>query len=145
MAKLTELPTVVRPEGEDLTKFRERIHWFETNDAERYTGEEPLDPVAIYQELLEDYEAAQAKYYEKRIRLSGIVSKLGPDDFNAPSFEFTDEAGSRFYALVVFPSKDIYDQVKEGGRAEIIGNVVFIREPFGLVVKKSELIRAENA
>ena len=43
-------------------------------------------------------------------------------------------------ALVVFPEKDICDKVKEGDRIEIIGNVVFIREPYGLVVKKSELL-----
>ena len=30
--------------------------------------------------------------------------------------------------------------VKTGDRAEIIGNVVFIREPYGLVVKRCELL-----
>ena len=30
--------------------------------------------------------------------------------------------------------------VKEGDRAEIIGNIVFIREPYGLVVKRCELL-----
>ena len=78
--------------------------------------------------------------YEKRIRLKGIVSRIGPDEFGAPSFQFTDETQSRCYALIVFPTKDIYDQVQEGSRVEIIGNVVFIREPYGLVVKKCELL-----
>ncbi|MBD5460891.1 MAG: hypothetical protein HDR26_08145, partial [Lachnospiraceae bacterium] len=54
--------------------------------------------------------------------------------------EFTDEENKRCYELVVFPTKDIYDMVKEGDRAEIIGNVVFIREPYGLVVKRCELL-----
>ena len=138
--KLTELPSQVRPRDESLEKFRERIHWLETNDAECFRGAEPADVISIYRELLENYEAAYPRYYEKRIRLKGIVSGIGPDEFGAPSFQFTDETQSRCYALIVFPTKDIYDQVQEGSRVEIIGTVVFIREPYGLVVKKCELL-----
>ena len=138
--KLTELPREERAQGETLEKLRERVHWFETNDVERFVGGEPVDAIALYHELLEDYENAKPKYYEKRIRLCGTVSKIGPDEFGAPSFEFTDAEKKRCYALVVFPTKDIYDMVKEGDRAEIIGNIVFIREPYGLVVKRCELL-----
>ena len=137
---LTELPSQVRSPGESMEKFRERIHWLENNDAERFQGTEPVDVIPLYRELLENYETAYPRYYEKRIRLKGIVSRIGPDEFGAPSFQFTDETRTRCYALVVFPTKDIYDQVQEGSRVEIIGNVVFIREPYGLVVKKCELL-----
>ena len=137
---LTELPSQVRSQGESMEKFRERIHWLETNDAERFQGMEPVDVIPLYRELLENYETAYPQYYEKRIRLKGIVSRIGPDEFGAPSFQFTNEAGTRCYALIVFPTKDIYDLVQEGSRVEIIGNVVFIREPYGLVVKKCELL-----
>ena len=137
---LTELPLQVRSQGESLEKLRERIHWLENNDTERFQGVEPVDVIPLYRELLENYETAYPRYYEKRIRLKGIVSRIGPDEFGAPSFQFTDEAGTRCYALIVFPSKDIYEQVQEGSRVEIIGNVVFIREPYGLVVKKCELL-----
>ena len=137
---LTELPSQVRSPGESLEKFRERIHWLENNDAERFQGVEPVDIIPLYRELLENYETAYPRYYEKRIRLKGIVSRIGPDEFGAPSFQFTDETQSRCSALIVFPTKDIYDQVQEGSRVEIIGNVVFIREPYGLVVKKCELL-----
>ena len=137
---LTELPSQVRSPGESLEKFRERIHWLENNDAERFQGVEPVDVIPLYRELLENYETAYPRYYEKRIRLKGIVSRIGPDEFGAPSFQFTDEAGTRCYALIVFPTEDIYGQVQEGSRVEIIGNVVFIREPYGLVVKKCELL-----
>ena len=114
-------------------------------DAERFQGAEPVDAIALYHELLEDYDAAFSKYYEKRIKLKGIVSKIGPDEFGAPSFQFTDETGTRCYALIVFPTEDFYNQVQEGDRVEIIGNVVFISEPYGLVVKKCELLGpAEN-
>lgn len=136
--KLTELPRGQKPE--DMEAFRARIHRLETTDAERFTGPEPVDAVELYNELLEDFEATQPKYYEKRIRLCGLVSKVGPDEFGAPSFEFTDEGHTRCYALIVFPTKDIYEQAKEGDRVEIIGNVVFINEPYGLVVKKCELL-----
>ena len=138
--KLTELPSQVRSHGESLERFRERIHWLENNNSERFQGAEPMDVVSLYRELLENYETAYPRYYEKRIRLKGIVSRIGPDEFGAPSFQFTDETRTRCYALVVFPTKDIYDQVQEGSRVEIIGNVVFIREPYGLVVKKCELL-----
>ena len=140
MAKLTELPRYVRPDGEDLQKLRERVHRLETTDAERFKGEEPVSAVDLYNELLDDYENAYPKYYEKRIKLCGIVSKLENDEFGAPSFQFTDENKSRCYALIVFPNADIYEKVSEGDRAQIIGNVVFIREPYGLVVKKCELL-----
>ena len=137
---LTELPSQVRFQGESLEKLRERIHWLENNDAERFQGMEPVDVIALYHELLENYETAYPRYYEKRIRLKGIVSKIGPDEFGAPSFQFTDEVQTRCYALIVFPAEDIYSQVQEGSRVEIIGNIVFIREPYGLVVKKCELL-----
>ncbi len=140
MAKLQELPPHVRLEGEELEKLRARVKRLETTDAERFDGEEPVDPITLYHELLDDYENSFSKYYEKRIRLCGIVSKIGADSFGAPSFEMTDADGSRCYALIVFPNTDIYEQVREGQMAEIIGNVVFIREPYGLVVKKCELL-----
>lgn len=144
MAKLQELPPHVRPEGEELEKLRARVKRIETTDAERFDGAEPIDPITLYHELLDDYENSFAKYYEKRICLRGIVSKIGADSFGAPSFEMTDADRSRCYALIVFPNTDIYDQVREGQMAEIIGNVVFIREPYGLVVKKCELLNVTD-
>ena len=132
MAKLNELPPFARPAEGDLQKLRERVHRLETTDAPRYEGEEPIDAVSLYNELLEDYETAYEKYYEKRLRLCGIVTKIEDDEFGAPSFQFTDEGKTRGYALI--------EKVHEGDRAEIIGNVVFIREPYGLVVKKCELL-----
>ena len=36
--KLTELPREERAQGETLEKLRERVRWFETNDAERVAG-----------------------------------------------------------------------------------------------------------
>lgn len=143
MARLNELPPHVRPEGEELERLRARVKRLETTDMEIY-GDEPFDPIKLYDELLDDYENAFPKYYEKRIRLRGRVSKVGADSFGAPSFEMTDADGSRCYALIVFPSTDIYDQVREGQMAEIIGNVVFVFEPYGLVVKKCELLNVKD-
>lgn len=143
MARLSELPPRVRPEGEELEKLRARVKRLETTDMELY-GDEVFDPMVIYDELLNDYESAFGKYYEKRIRLRGVVSKIGADSFGAPSFEMTDAEGSRCYALIVFPNTDIYEQVREGQTAEIIGNVVFIFEPYGLVVKKCELLNVTD-
>jgi len=140
MAKLKELPPYTRPEGAELRALRERVHRLETTDAARYTGREPVDAKALYEELLSDYDNAFSKYYEKRIRLCGVISKIGADEFGAPSFRFVDTDSGRCYALIVFPNTEIYEKVKEGERAEIIGNVVFIREPYGLVVKKCELL-----
>lgn len=144
MARLNELPPHVRPEGEELEKLRARVKRLETTDAERFGGNEPVCAIELYNELLEDYENAFTKYYEKRIRLRGLVSKVGADSFGAPSFEMTDAEGSRCYALIVFPNTDIYEQVREGQMAEIIGNIVFIFEPYGLVVKKCELLNVKD-
>ena len=140
MGKLKELPVFNRPEGEELEVFREKLKILETTDAERYVGEEPLDAVKIYEELLEDYENAFAKYHEKRAKLAGRITKLENNEFNAPSFQFTDGNKSRCYALIVFKEEEIYEKLHEGDYVEIIGNIVFIREPYGLVVKKCELL-----
>ena len=144
MARRNELPPRVRAEGEELQKLRERVRRLETTDAERYIGPEPLDAAKVYNELLSNYESAFPKYYEKRIRLCGTVSRVERDEFNAPSFQLTDPGKTRCYALVVFPTEEIFEQVREGQRAEIIGNVVFIREPYGLVVKKCELLQVSE-
>ena len=144
MAKRKELPSFAPFADGSLQKLRERVHRLETTNAPRYEGEEPVNAVNLYNELLEDFETAHEKYYEKRLRLSGIVSKIENDEFGAPSFQFTDERKSRCYALIVFPTAEIYEKVREGDRAEIIGNVVFIREPYGLVVKKCELLEVER-
>lgn len=144
ITRRTALPTHERPQGEELQKLRERVYRLEATDAERYTDPEPADPIQIYDELLEDYETAFPKYYEKRIRLRGIVSKVQLDEFGAPSFQFTDEKSSRCYALIVFPTRDIFEQVRDGDWAEIIGNVVFTREDYGMVVKKCELLEVRT-
>lgn len=143
MARLNKFPPHVRPEGEELEKLRARVKRLETTDMELY-GDAPFDPIKLYDELLNDYENACTKYYEKRIRLRGLVSKIGADSFGAPSFEMTDAEGSRCYALIVFPNTDIYELVREGQMAEIIGNVVFIFEPYDLVVKKCELLSVKD-
>lgn len=144
MARLTQLPPRVRLEGEELEKLRARIRRLETTDMAPF-GDAPFDPIRIYDELLEDYENTFNTYYEKRIKLRGRVSKVGADAFGAPSFEMTDAEGSRCYALIVFPNTDIYEQVHEGQMAEIVGNVVSIFEPYGLVVKKCELLSVKDS
>ena len=133
------LPPVKQLKGAELQARMSRVSYLETHDAERYQGTEPVDVKKIYDELLADYEAAKTKYFEKRIILTGVVAKVGPDVWGVPSLELSDRADGRCYGLIVFPSEEIYDTVRVGDTVNILGNILNIREPYGIVVKKSVL------
>ena len=135
------LPPLKPLAGAEQRARMARVAFLERNDAERYQGTEPVDVKKIYDALLADYDSARAAYFEKRIILTGVVSKIGPDVWGVPSIELSDRADGRCYALVVFPSEDIYDKVRIGSSVEVLGNILNIREPYGIVVKKSVLLK----
>lgn len=84
------------------------------------------------------------KYYEKRIEMMGVASKIGPDIHGKPSIEISDSAHGRCYALYIFENDDFYSKVSVGDTVVCRGNFLRAREPFGAVLKKSELLKVNE-
>ena len=133
------LPPLKVLTGSEMQARMSRVAYLERYDAERYKGAEPVDVKKIYDALLDDNDGARAEYFEKRIVLTGVVSKVGPDVWGVPSLELSDRADGRCYGLIVFPSDEIYDKVRIGDTVSVLGNLLNIREPYGIVVKKCVL------
>ena len=125
---------------EEQAKRMERVAFFEKNDCPVFAQEKPLEAASVYREFTEQYEAAAEKYYEKRIEMTGIARKIGPDIHGKPSIELSDRADGRCYALFIFDSDEFYSRVSVGDTVVCRGNFLRAREPFGAVVKKSELL-----
>ena len=137
------LPRLRPLTGIDYKTRMQRVSYLEQHDAERFTGNEPLSVKEVYDELLDDFKNVSEKYSEKRVIVTGVVSDIGPDVWGVPSLELSDTAEGRCYALTVFFDEKIYDEVKVGDRVTILGNILNIREPYGCVIKKCELIKVE--
>ena len=130
-----------RPGSQEEMKARmERVKYLEEHDAERYIGAEPVDVKTVYDAFLTEYDAAKEQYLEKRIILTGVVSRIGPDIWDVPSLELSDSSDGRCYGLIVFFTDEIYEKVKVGDTVTVLGNLLSVREPYGPVVKKCELM-----
>ncbi len=138
------IPEQPRPTPEEQTKRMERVAYFEKNDCPTFAQDEPLDAKAVYEEFVEHYDVAAEKYYEKRIEMFGIASKIGPDIHGKPSIELSDRVGGHCYALYIFQNDDFYCKVSLGDTVVCRGNFLRAREPFGAVLKKSELLEVRK-
>lgn len=138
------IPEHPRPTPEEQAKRMERVAFFEKNDCPTFSQNEPLDSKAVYDEFTEQYDTAAEKYYEKRIEMVGVVNKIGPDIHGKPSIELSDRVGGHCYALYIFENDDFYSKVSVGDTVVCRGNLLRAREPFGAVIKKSELIEVRN-
>ena len=134
------IPKQPAPSPEEQKKRMERVAYFETHDCPAFVQDSPLDAAAVYREFTELYETAAEKYYEKRVEMTGVVRKIGPDIHNKPSIEFSDRVDGRCYALFIFESDEFYSRISVGDTVVCRGNFLRAREPFGAVLKKSELI-----
>lgn len=138
------IPEQPRPTPEEQAKRMERVAYFEKNDCPLFVQDEPLDAKAVYEEFVEQYDTAAQKYYEKRIEMIGIASKIGPDIHGKPSIEMSDRADGRCYAFYIFDKDDFYSKVSVGDTVVCRGNFLRAREPFGAVLKKSELLKVNE-
>lgn len=135
------IPEQPRPTPEEQAKRMERVAFFEKNDCPIFPQDKPLSAKAVYEEFTEQYDGAAEKYYEKRIEMVGVASKIGPDIHGKPSIEMSDCADGRCYALYIFDKDDFYGRVAVGDIVVCRGNFLRVREPFGAVLKKSELLK----
>lgn len=128
---------------EEFQERMNRISYFEKNDCEQLEQSGPLDAAAVYHAFLEDYDRAETVYFEKRADMKGIVSRIGPDIHGKPSIELTDRVGGRCYALFVFADDSFAKSVHAGDTVVLRGNLLNAREPFGMTVKKCEIVEVK--
>ncbi len=100
----------------------------------------PFDAQAFYAEAAADPDAAYDKYRGKRMLVTGIASKIGPDIHGKPSVELSDTVGGHCHVLAVFPSDAVYGKVSPGDRITVCANYLMLYDPFGVVMKLSELV-----
>lgn len=143
---LTEkrIPDQTAPSPEEQAKRMERVAYFEVNDCPLFSQDKPLDAASVYEEFTEQYDRAAEKYYEKRIEMSGIVRRIGPDIHGKPSIELSDSADGRCCALYIFNDDAFYSKAAVGDTVVCRGNFLRAREPFGAVLKKSELLEVKK-
>lgn len=129
---------------EEFQERMKRIAYFEQNDCDALEQNEPLNPAAVYNAFLEDYDRAQSVYLEKRAEMKGVINRIGPDIHGKPSIELTDQPGNRCYALFVFADDSFAGSVSVSDEVVIRGNLLNAREPFGLTVKKCEIVKVKR-
>lgn len=134
------IPEQPRLTQEEQAKRMERVALFEKTDCPTFQQGKPLDVRAVYEEFTEHYEVATEKYYEKRIEMTGVARKIGPDIHGKPAIELSDKVDGRCYALCIFQDDYFYSKVSVGDSVVCRGNFLRAREPFGAVLTKSELI-----
>ncbi|MBD5133343.1 MAG: hypothetical protein HDT38_02550 [Clostridiales bacterium] len=108
------IPEQPAPSPEEQKKRMERVAFFETPDCSVFVQDAPLEAAAVYREFTEQYEAAAERYYEKRVEMTGVVRKIGPDIHNKPSIELSDWVDGRCYALFIFENDEFYGRIAVG-------------------------------
>ena len=123
---------------------REDLKFSETHDRPPIEQDAPLNVKDVFNEFLADYDAATEKYAKHRMEVTGVVRKICPDLWDVPSIELSDRADGRCYALVIFTEKEQADTIAEkaavGQTVVCRSNFIRAREPYGAVMKKSEII-----
>lgn len=141
--KLIPQPKALSPE--EQAKRMEEIKYYETHDYPAFEQATPVDVAAIYREHTEDYDAAVAKYMGRRIEVTGVVRRICPDPHGLPSIELSDSMNGRCYALVIFTeeehAKTIDAKTAVGQTVVCRANFLRAMEPYGAVMKKSEIIK----
>lgn len=128
---------------EEFQERMKRIAHFEQADCDALEQNEPLNPADVYGDFLEDYDWAEKVYFEKRATMKGIISRIGPDVHGKPSIELTDRSSGRCYALFVFADDSFKGSVSVGDEVVLRGNLLNAREPFGMTMKKCEIVEVK--
>lgn len=117
----------------------EKTHLIETTSMPILHQEKPFEVKNLLNEFLSDQESFYNKYIDKRFEITGIAKKVGPDIHNKPSIEISDTINGKTYALVIFPTDDLYKKVKIGDKVIVRANYLVMSNHYGTVMKYSEL------
>ncbi len=121
-----------------------KTHKIETTNMPLLTQNAPFDVKKLCEEFRNNENNFYAKYVDRRFEVTGIAKKVGPDIHNKPSIEISDSMSGQTYALVIFPTNDHYDKVNVGDRVTVRANYLVMSNLYGIVMKHSELIRADK-
>lgn len=121
-----------------------KTHKIETTAMPILEQDSPFDVKTLCDEFSADAEIFYAKYVDKRVEVTGITKKVGPDIHNKPSIEISDGVSGQTYALVIFPTDDHYSKVKVGDKVIVRANYLVMSNHYGLVMKFSELVSVEE-
>ena len=142
MSETKRLPAqVYSPEKADAV--RKIVMKAEAGDFPALEQETPIAVRTMYQAFVDDFDAAEKAYCEKRSTIVGVAVKVGPDPHGKPSIEVSDRAGGECFALCVFKG-DIGRDVPVGDTVVCRGNLPGIVEPYGMVFKKCEVIEVHS-
>lgn len=92
----------------------------------------------IYDAFKTDEKAANTKYGEKTITITGIATKVGPDVYTFPSIEISEVKSGNARALCVLPYSDYFElrNVEKGQEIFITGTIRRYSEKYDLIVIK---------
>lgn len=109
------------------------------------TQNSPFDAKELFTHFCENFEDALLTCRDKRFEATGIASKIGPDIHGKPSIEVSDCVGGHCHVLFVFASEESYKDVAVGDTVTCRGNYLGVTNEFGVVMKRSEVLKQENS
>lgn len=121
-----------------------KTHLIETTAMPILEQSAPFEVKTLFDEFPADADAFFAKYVDRRFEVVGIAKKVGPDIHNKPSIELSDSTDGQTYALVIFPTKDHYEQVRVGDLVVVRANYLVMSNHYGTVMKFSELVKVDK-
>ncbi len=101
---------------------------------------EVLDILKLYNEFNNNCVLNDQRFRFKRIRIKGIITYIGLDIHNVPSFELSNEKNGYTLSLCCLKSDKEYKNKKVGDEIIVEGNYLITNEKYGIVLKRSELI-----
>lgn len=101
----------------------------------------PYEIKSLCLEFQNDVGSAYETYLDKRFEVTGVVKTVGPDVHNKPSIELSDSVRGECYALCIFPSDNIYDEVSVGDTVTVKANFLVMTNWYGIVMKHSEIVK----
>lgn len=102
--------------------------------------EKPFDAKDLFLQFCDNFENALQTCKDKRFKVTGIASKIGPDIHGKPSIELSDCVGGQCYVLFVFASEEDYQNVSVGDTVTCRSNYLGVTNEFGVVMKRSEVL-----
>lgn len=121
-----------------------KTHKIETTPMPVLVQSAPFDAKKLCDEFNADADSFFKKYVDKRFCVTGVTKKIGPDIHNKPSIEISDSVRGETYALVIFPNDEHYSKVSIGDTVTVCANYLVMSNHYGVVMKYSELIKAEK-
>lgn len=107
-------------------------------DFEATAQEKPYEARKLFENFCSSFEETLPVCRDKRIEVTGIVSRMGLDIHGKPSVEVSDRADGPCYVLCVFETEEAYQHLTVGERIVCRGNYLGVTNDFGVVLKKSE-------